>query len=147
VARTAKGALCQLNMTTGRFVWTAPCARALALSGLATGFLSGLLGVGGGFVIVPALRHATDLPMNSIVATSLMVVALVSTFAVVASAVAGHFEFAVAWPFAAGALAGMLAGRGLAAKIAGPRLQQGFAGLAAVVAVGLIVKTWLAIHP
>jgi uncharacterized membrane protein YfcA len=146
-ARTAKSALCQRNVATGRFMWTAPCARVLALSGLATGFLSGLLGVGGGFVIVPALRHATDLPMNSIVATSLMVVALVSTFAVFASAMAGHFELAVAWPFAVGALVGMLAGRAVAPKIAGPKLEQGFAALAAVVAVGLIAKTWLSIHP
>ena len=137
---------CRLSMITGRLMWTAPCARALALSGLVTGFLSGLLGVGGGFVIVPALCRATDLPMNSIVATSLMVIALVSSFAVASSAFAGHMDFSIAWPFAAGALAGMLVGRTIAPRIAGPKLQQCFAVLAAVVAVGLVARTWWAVH-
>lgn len=144
--RAGHAAPCQLNQSTGRFVWNAPCAKALAVSGLATGFLSGLLGVGGGFVIVPALRHTTDLPMNSIVATSLLVVALVSTFAAASSAFSGHLDFAVARPFALGALLGMLAGRAIAPRIAGPRLQQGFAALAALVAVGLIVKTLWNVH-
>jgi uncharacterized membrane protein YfcA len=144
--RTSKAAPCQLSESTGRFVWTAPCAQALALSGLATGFLSGLLGVGGGFVIVPALRYSTDLPMHSIVATSLMVVALVSSFAVAAAALTGHMDFAVAWPFALGALVGMLIGRVIAPKIAATKLQQGFAGLAALVAIGLIAKTIFAIR-
>jgi uncharacterized membrane protein YfcA len=141
-----RSAPCQLNSSTGRFVWTAPCAKALAVSGLATGLLSGLLGVGGGFVIVPALRHTTDLPMHSIVATSLLVVALVSTFAVVSSAVTGHLDLSIAWPFAVGALLGMLAGRVIAPRIAGPKLQRGFAGLAALVAVGLVLKTLLKVH-
>ncbi len=60
---------CQLDNDTGRFVWTASCTRALALSGIGAGFLSGLLGVGGGFVIVPALKKATNAPLHSIVAT------------------------------------------------------------------------------
>jgi uncharacterized membrane protein YfcA len=146
IANPVRLAPCQINHATGRFTWTAPCARTLALSGLVTGFASGLLGVGGGFVIVPALRHATDLPMNSVVATSLMVVALVSGFAVVASTLTGHLDFAIAWPFATGALAGMLLGRVIAPKIAGHKLQQGFAALSALVALGLIGKTLLSIQ-
>ena len=55
-------------------------------------------------------------------------------------------DFAIAWPFALGALIGMLIGRALAPRIAGPKLQQGFAVFAAIVAVGLIVKTLLAVH-
>jgi len=139
-------AACQLSVSTGRFLWTAPCARALALSGLASGLLSGLLGVGGGFVIVPALRETTDLPMHSIVATSLMVIALVSTFAAVASALTGGLDMSVAWPFAGGALLGMLIGRTIAPTIAESTLQQGFAALAALVAVGLIAKALLPDH-
>lgn len=136
------GAACKLDQQAGRLRWNAPCARALAQAGLVTGFLSGLLGVGGGFVIVPALRRSTDLPMNSIVGTSLMVVALVSVSAVSTAALAGHFDFAVAAPFAGGSIAAMLAGRKIAARLAGPQLQQGFAAIAALVAIGLVVKVF-----
>ncbi|XLM22216.1 TSUP family transporter, partial [Chromobacterium piscinae] len=41
--------------------------------------LTGLLGVGGGFVIVPALRRLSDLGMQAIIATSLLVIALVGS--------------------------------------------------------------------
>lgn len=142
-APSADPAACHLNDQTGRFDWTAPCARALSLAGLLTGFLSGLLGVGGGFLIVPALRRSTDLPMNSIVATSLMVIALVSASAVAVSAAAGRLDLTVALPFSGGAVAAMLAGRVLAGRLAGPRLQRGFAVLAGAVAVGLAIRTAL----
>lgn len=132
---------CLINPTTGRFAWTAACTWAFVAAGSVTGLLSGMLGVGGGFVVVPALQRVTALPMNAIVATSLTVVALVSTFAVAMSAVAGRLEIDVAIPFAAGALAGMIAGRTIAPRVAGARLQQGFAVLCALVAIGLIVKT------
>ena len=98
---------------------------------------------GGGFVIVPALRRATDLPMQTIVATSLAVIALVSTGGVVASAIGGHVDWHIALPFAAGALTGMLAGRRFAKHLAGPALQQGFAAFAGVVALGMIVRTMI----
>jgi hypothetical protein len=137
---------CLINAETGRFAWTIPCARALGASGLLVGFISGLLGVGGGFVIVPALRRTTDLPMNSVVATSLMVIALVSTSAVIAATLAGHLDVAVAIPFCAGALAGMFAGRMMAPRIGGRRLQQGFASVSVLVALGLIIRTLMALY-
>lgn len=132
---------CRLNAATGRFSWTTPCMYALGASGLLTGFLSGLLGVGGGFVIVPALRRCSDLPMNAIIATSLMVIALVSSSAVLTAAATGHLNFAIAVPFSLGALAGMGLGRMIAPSIGGYRLQMGFAGVATVVAIGLMVRT------
>ena len=131
---------CRLNLERGKLDWTAPCARALALSGAAAGFLSGLLGVGGGFVIVPALKRASDIPMQGIVATSLAVIALVSIAGVAASAASGHMLWLNALPFAAGALAGMLGGRGFARHVSGARLQQSFAVFAGCVAVGMAVK-------
>ncbi|TDV14388.1 hypothetical protein C7408_10869 [Paraburkholderia caballeronis] len=131
---------CRLDLARGKLDWTAPCARALALSGAGAGFLSGLLGVGGGFVIVPALRRASDIPMQQIVATSLAVIALVSTTGVVASAASGHMLWIAALPFAAGALVGMLGGRGLARHVSGARLQQAFALFAGFVALGMAAK-------
>jgi uncharacterized protein len=131
---------CRLNADRGKLDWTAPCARALALSGAMAGFLSGLLGVGGGFVIVPALKRASDIPMQGIVATSLAVIALVSTAGVAASAASGHMLWLNAVPFAAGALVGMLIGRVFARHVSGARLQQSFAVFAGCVAVGMAVK-------
>lgn len=132
---------CRMDAVRGKLNWTAPCARALALSGVLAGGLSGLLGVGGGFVMVPALQRYTDLTTQSVVATSLAVIALVSASGVVASAAAGHLQWPVALPFAAGALAGMLGGRLVAAKLAGPHLQKGFAIVSALVAVALLIRS------
>jgi uncharacterized membrane protein YfcA len=128
---------------TGRFVWTRPCAWALALSGSVAGLLSGLLGVGGGFVMVPTLQRHTDLAMPSTVATSLAVTALISIAGVAASAAGGAVAWDIALPFSAGALGGMLGGRSLSARLSGPRLQTAFAAVSAAVAIGMIGKALL----
>jgi len=139
-ARAATQAVCRRDGASGRFIWTGPCARALALSGGLAGLLSGLLGVGGGFVMVPALQRYTDLAMQSAVATSLAVIALVSLAGVATTAASGGMAWAIALPFSAGALAGMLAGRSFAGRVGGPQLQKGFALVSALVALAMIVK-------
>lgn len=131
---------CMLDAEKGKLRWTAPCARALTLSGAAAGLLSGLLGVGGGFVIVPALRRISDIPMEGIVATSLAVITLVSASGVIASAASGHLAWAVALPFTAGAVLGMLAGRRAARRLSGARMQQSFAVFAALISLGMAAK-------
>lgn len=131
---------CRLDIQRGKLNWTAPCARALAMSGLVAGGLSGLLGVGGGFVMVPALQRYTDLNTQSILSTSLAVIALVSFSGVAASAATGHLQWAIALPFSAGAMAGMGSGRMLAARLAGPVLQQAFALVSAGVALALFLR-------
>jgi len=124
----ARGPLCRLNQETGRIIWTPLCIALMSGVGAMTGFLSGLLGVGGGFVIVPALRSSTELSMHSAVATSLMVIALVSTGTFATMLIHGKaFSWMFAMPFIAGSLIGMWGGRLIAPKIAGPKLQQGFA--------------------
>lgn len=137
----AKPPPCALDPKAGRLRWTPACARALGLAGAAAGLLSAMLGVGGGFVIVPALRHVTDLDTPSVTATSLAVVALVSVGGICAMLLAGQdVRWSVAVPFSAGALVGLVAGRHLAARVSGRHLQQTFAALALVVAVVLVVR-------
>ena len=131
--------ICRVNPATGRLIWTWPVAGIIGLIGSATGFLSGLLGVGGGFVVVPALRAVTPLSMHSAVATSLMAIALTST----GTMVLGYFQgrslpLAVALPFVAGAVAGMAMGRHAAPHIAGPTLQQGFAIVSGIVSIVMV---------
>lgn len=134
---------CVLNPRQGRLRWTLPCFRALALTGALAGLLSGLLGVGGGFVLIPALTRYSDLQMKSVMATSLAVIALVSTGSVVTASVAGVMHWAVGIPFALGAVLGMIGGRQLARYLAGPRLQQLFALVAMVAATLMAARTLL----
>jgi uncharacterized protein len=131
---------CVLDTQRGKLNWTAPCAWALTVSGVVVGGLLGLLGVGVGFVMVPALQRYTNLTAQSVLATSLAVIALVSMSGVAASSAAGHLQWAVALPFSLGALFGMACGRLIAARLAGPHLQRGFAIVSMLVAVALLVK-------
>jgi hypothetical protein len=128
----------------GRIIWNETTLALVAAIGGAAGFLAGMLGVGGGFVIVPALRATSTLSMHSAVATSLLAIALITAVAAASATVQGA---PIAWPAAApfvlGALAGMFAGRKLAPRIAGPRLQQGFAVIMLLVATGLSIKAAL----
>ena len=128
--KASKPAPCLLNTSIGKLDWNLPCAKALMISGATAGFLSGLLGVGGGFVLVPALRRYTDLSAQSIVATSLGVLAIVSGGGAVFSVLSGTLHLLIAAPFALGALGGLLIGRVIGGKISGPRLKQVFAIMA-----------------
>jgi uncharacterized protein len=131
--------VCRLDRSTGRLLWTRPCAVVLGGIGGGAGFLAGLLGVGGGFVIVPGLRAATELSMHSAVATSLMTIAITAGGAVVLAQLGGAaLPWAAALPFVGGALAGMVAARRIAPRVAGPRLQQGFALLTGVAGLAML---------
>lgn len=129
---------CGVDPQTGRLRWTRRCFVTIAMSGALTGILSGALGVGGGFVIVPALRLRTGLTIQSAVATSLMAIALISAAGVVSAVLAGRLPtVAQAAPFVLGALAGMAGGRALAPRIAGAGLQRFFALSMFMIAVAM----------
>ena len=134
---------CVRDANSGQFVWTTRCARALAMSGSVAGLFSGLLGVGGGFVIVPALQRYSDLAIQSVIATSLTVIALVSLAGVLFSSITGSLNWVVAIPFCSGALAGMIVGKFISSWLAGPQLQISFAILSAIVAVGMMIKSFV----
>jgi len=131
---------CLRDSQRGRFVWTSKCAQVLTISGAIAGFLSGLLGVGGGFVMVPALQRYTDLTTRSVVATSLAVIALVSLAGVGSSIATGQLDLAVALPFAAGGAVGMGAGTLLSARLSQRNLKFSFAVICAAVSIGMVVK-------
>ncbi|MDG0832071.1 sulfite exporter TauE/SafE family protein [Pelomonas saccharophila] len=136
----ARAPVCAMNPATGRLSWRAPCTALLALTGSLSGLLSGLLGVGGGFVIVPMLAGISNVPPRGVVATSMAVIALVSVGGVLGAATQGTLAWPVALPFAAGAVLALLAGRRLSARLAGPRLQQAFGAIAAAVALLLLLR-------
>lgn len=133
--------VCPVNPETGRFLWTPKRVLAMSGFGALSGLLTGLLGVGGGFIMVPVLRFFTDLGMAAIVATSLMTVALVSGVSVLMAI--GHLSVAAwlpAWPFMASVLVGLLCGRWLAPHLPPRRVQQGFALLMLAVSAALGIR-------
>ena len=100
---------------------------ALALLGVSTGALTGLVGVGGGFLMVPALVIGAGLRVQQAAAASLLVISLAAF-----SGLAGYLGRAqVAWsfvlPFAGVAAAGTLAGAHIAARLAPQVLRKAFA--------------------
>ncbi|HEX4879278.1 MAG TPA: sulfite exporter TauE/SafE family protein [Limnobacter sp.] len=125
---------CIQNPETGKFIWTWPCARALACSGAVAGFMSGLLGVGGGFVLVPALQRFTNLSLQSVTVTSLGVIAIVSTFGVLNGVTMGALDWRLGGFFSAGAMAGMLVGRQFSRRMPVVQLKWSFGLLCLLVA-------------
>jgi hypothetical protein len=133
---------CRLDPRTGRFRWNRAVFSTFGLVGGLSGLCTGLLGVGGGFLIVPAVRQVSDLGMHAVVATSLMVIALVSAGTVATTLARGGQVPPLGWLFVAATMAGMLGGRLLAPRVPGRLLQLGFAGVAAAVAAGLALHSF-----
>jgi uncharacterized protein len=106
----------------------------VAAAGAATGLLTGFFGVGGGFVIVPAL--ALGLPMTLAIGRSLLVIALTSASALAAHLVSGGINIGLAAAFTAAALIGTR----LHGHVPDTRLRQVFASLLLAIAVFLLAK-------
>ena len=117
----------------------------ILLAGTAVGFLTGFFGVGGGFVIVPALVMVLGYRMPAAVGTSLLVIAVNSAAAL--SARIGHttFHWSLLIPFALTALAGSLAGRRVADAVPAATLSKAFTVLLFAVAGYMAVRSGLAL--
>ncbi|MEU1797486.1 sulfite exporter TauE/SafE family protein [Streptomyces californicus] len=109
-------------------------------AGAGLGAVTGFLGVGGGFLAVPALVGVLGLRMKQAVGTSLLVISLNSLAALTARTGAdGDLRWEVITPFAGAAILGAWDGKRLASRITGQALQRVFAFvLLAVAAVMLI---------
>lgn len=118
-----------------------PAAR-IIIDGLAVGVLTGFVGVGGGFLIVPALVLLARLPMRRAVATSLFIIAIKSAagfwgyLGILGPAAIDWTTIAVFITFGA---AGSFAGKALASGIDQRRLKRGFAVFLAVMAAVMLV--------
>lgn len=136
---------CQVLAPGQPLKWTAPCAQALAATGLQSGLLSGLVGVGGGFVIVPALQRHSDLDLRSVQATSLAVIALVSVSGVGTAIGHGAVPLALALPFAGGAVVALLVGQRWAHKVPVAWMKRAFAALCLLTAGLMLARAggWL----
>lgn len=107
----------------------------LVASGLVVGFLTGFLGVGGGFLVVPALVIALRMPMTFAVGTSLMIIAINSVSSLVARVGHVHFDWKILIPFTCAAIIASTGGKLIADRLSAAVLSRTFAGLLVVVGV------------
>jgi uncharacterized membrane protein YfcA len=139
-APVQEGPTCRRDRSDG-LVLTSRCAVLLTIVGTLTGVLSGLFGVGGGFVIVPARVLFSGMAIHRAVGTSLMVIALVSASGVASHLWAGReISLAVAGLFVLGGIAGLFAGQRMGRRLSGPVLQRVFVVAILVVAAFVIVR-------
>jgi uncharacterized membrane protein YfcA len=110
--------------------------RALEVVGAGTvvGFLTGLFGVGGGFIIVPALTLVLGLAMPEAIGTSLVVIAINSGLGVLAR-LGGHVAWQVTVPFTIAAVLGVQLGGAVAGRLNPTRSLQAFAAGLVVIAL------------
>lgn len=130
-----------------------PTAR-IVLDGVVVGLVTGLVGAGGGFLVVPALTLLGGLPMHVAVGTSLVVIALKSV-----AGLAGYLQsVAIDWPLALGvtaaAIGGTLVGGRLAGRASQEVLRRGFGWFVIAMAAFVLgqqlptdLRTALVTHP
>ncbi|MFJ3640117.1 sulfite exporter TauE/SafE family protein [Streptomyces sp. NPDC090108] len=109
-------------------------------TGAGLGALTGLLGVGGGFLAVPALVTVLGFEMRAAVGTSLLVISTNSLASLATrGATAGGIDWTLVGPFTGAAILGAWDGKRLAAKAGGAGLQRAFAAVLLAVAAFMLV--------
>ncbi len=114
-------------------------------AGLVVGMLTGFLGVGGGFLLVPAMILFARLPMPTAVGTSLAVVAANSVAGLAVHLRHGGLDVRTTLVFLAATLLGMLAGVRLGGRVPTTVLRRAFGWLVLAVAGFVIAKNWQAL--
>jgi uncharacterized membrane protein YfcA len=109
-------------------------------AGIAVGFLTGLFGVGGGFLIIPALVLLLGLPMALAVGTSLVIIVLNSAAGFVAHAGDGALDYRIAAAFSLAAVVGSLIAGRIASRLPAERLRRWFAYLVFAVAAFVVIQ-------
>lgn len=115
----------------------------LLLFGVGIGLITGLLGAGGGFLIIPALVLVLHIPMKKAVGTSLLIIALNSLIGFTGDIGQQNID----WPFllliAAIAVTGIIIGTWLSRKIAGAKLKKGFGWFVLTMGTYILIKELL----
>jgi hypothetical protein len=112
----------------------------VAVAGLGVGVLTGLVGVGGGFLIVPALVLLLAVPMKEAVGTSLLVITLNATAGFAGYLGSVPIDWAFLTAFTAVAIGGIVVGTKLVHRVPAAALRRGFAVFLVVVGCLIIYQ-------
>jgi uncharacterized membrane protein YfcA len=113
--------------------------------GLAIGLLTGFFGVGGGFLIVPALILLLGVPVRLAIGTSLLVITVTGLAGLGGHLMQGGVDWGVTLAFAAAGLAGVWLGARGSIRASGETLSRAFAAMLVLVAVFLLAKNGAAL--
>ncbi|MGZ8517304.1 MAG: sulfite exporter TauE/SafE family protein, partial [Chitinophagaceae bacterium] len=112
----------------------------ILLEGAVVGLLTGLVGAGGGFLIIPALVLLSKLPMKQAVGTSLLIIAAKSLIGFTGDLSHYTMDWKLLLIVTALAIAGIFIGDGLSKKIDGDKLKKGFGWFVLVMGIYIIIK-------
>lgn len=112
----------------------------IAMHGIAVGILTGVVGVGGGFLIVPSLVLLSGLPMKQAVGTSLSIVAIKSFAGFAGYADVVEIDYSLMVIFTIIAIVGSFAGSQLSHRLPADLLKRGFGGFLILVASYILIK-------
>lgn len=112
----------------------------ILLTGLATGVLAGMLGVGGGFIRMPALVYLLGVPTHVAVGTDLFEIMFSAGYGTLTHAIKGNVDILMALVMQTGAAIGAQLGARATRYVSGPRLRFAFAFLPLLGAIMLIVN-------
>ena len=112
----------------------------LSLYGTGIGLITGFLGAGGGFLLIPALVILLRLPMKKAVGTSLLIIALNSLVGFVGDIGQYHTDWGLLLPVSLIAISGVFIGGRLSKKIAGDSLKKGFGWFVLLMGLYIIIR-------
>ena len=115
------------------------CWIKVSLIGVVVGLLTGFFGVGGGFVIVPALALVLGFPMRMAVSTSLLIISLVAIGGVVGHLQTGQVDWLLAGLLLLGSALGMTGGMWAVRQVSPAMLTKSFAVVAIWVAIVMFI--------
>ena len=116
----------------------------IGAAGIVVGFLTGFFGVGGGFLIVPALTAGLGMAMRRAVASSLVIITITTLVALGVHLADGvELDVPITAALAGGTAAGALLGAGFGQRLSGPALARGFALVVVALAAFLLADVLL----
>jgi uncharacterized membrane protein YfcA len=118
----------------------------ILLSGTVVGLMSGFFGVGGGFIIVPALVLVLGLSMRIAIGTSLLIIAINSAVSLLVHLQFGGLDMWVGALFILGGIPGALTGARLASSLPQRRLTQTFAAMIILVAGFILMQNLIGVR-
>lgn len=112
----------------------------ILVEGVVVGTLTGLVGAGGGFLIIPALVLLAKLPMKKAVATSLLIIAVKSLIGFIGDVENLNIEWSFLLPFTLVSVVGIFIGIYMNRFIEGKKLKKGFGWFVLLMAIYILIK-------